>query len=258
MKTISNRKTALQKIRRETGCPATVVAKHLDAEYERCQDWTKATAAVIEINKPETRDQSDAQTVSPPALTPEERLEAIKAGELPYDPEHLTADELNEHDVHTPLVNASATVGVTDLVYTGKPMGTPAAALKHAEVWIEKYAKADEDGRRALLGWKAKGKARTRHDATSPKREAKARQPRAPREDGKLSMMEAAIKVMGDAKKPLNVKDILALAEEKGLWSPGDGKTPANTLYASFLREVNVKADAARIRKAGAGLWELA
>ena len=40
----------------------------------------------------------------------------------------------------------------------------------------------------------------------------------------------------------------------KGYWSPAHGgKTPANTLYAAILREINTKGNAARFKKTDRG-----
>jgi len=57
---------------------------------------------------------------------------------------------------------------------------------------------------------------------------------------------------------PMRCKDIVDLAVARGLWTPGDGKTPANSLYAAILREITTKGDASRFVKAERGKFALA
>jgi len=73
------------------------------------------------------------------------------------------------------------------------------------------------------------------------------------------SLLDAAAHLLslgtGD---PMRCKDIVDLAVARGLWTPGSGKTPANTLYASILREIKTKGDASRFIKAERGKFALA
>ena len=74
-----------------------------------------------------------------------------------------------------------------------------------------------------------------------------------------MSLLDAAAHLLslgtGD---PMRCKDIVDLAVARGLWTPGGGKTPANTLYASILREIKTKGDASRFIKAERGKFALA
>ena len=74
-----------------------------------------------------------------------------------------------------------------------------------------------------------------------------------------MSLLDAAAHLLslgtGD---PMRCKDIVDLAVARGLWSPGNGRTPANTLYASILREIKTKGDASRFVKAERGKFALA
>jgi hypothetical protein len=74
-----------------------------------------------------------------------------------------------------------------------------------------------------------------------------------------MSLLDAAAHLLslgtGD---PMRCKDIVDLAVERELWTPGEGKTPANTLYASILREIKTKGDASRFVKAERGKFALA
>lgn len=78
--------------------------------------------------------------------------------------------------------------------------------------------------------------------------------------DGKpMSLLDAAAHLLslgtGD---PMRCKDIVDLAVARNLWTPRDGKTPANTLYAAISREINTKGDASRFVKAERGKFALA
>ena len=80
--------------------------------------------------------------------------------------------------------------------------------------------------------------------------EAKAK-PAAPKAEGKskLSPLSAAAAVLAERDEPLNCKRMIELAKERGLWTPGAGKTPEQTLYSAIMREIKDKGDAARFRK---------
>jgi len=71
------------------------------------------------------------------------------------------------------------------------------------------------------------------------------------------SGLDAAAQVLAEAGEPLNTKDMVERMLAKGLWKTG-GKTPAATIYAAIIREIKVKGDDARFRKAERGKFELA
>ncbi len=64
----------------------------------------------------------------------------------------------------------------------------------------------------------------------------------------KLSLLNAAVKVLEQSQVPLNVKEMLAKAEESGLWMPSGAKTPEQSLYSALFREIRDKENP-RIRK---------
>ena len=79
------------------------------------------------------------------------------------------------------------------------------------------------------------------------------RDPDAPR---RMTLLDAAAKVLYDAKKPMQAKAIWQAIVERDLWStPNGGKTPYATLAATMLREMADKGAAARFVKAGRGLF---
>lgn len=94
----------------------------------------------------------------------------------------------------------------------------------------------------------AAGRDTGKRDDTGAKREARP-----------MSLLDAAAHLLslgtGDA---MRCKDIVELAVARGLWTPGEGKTPANTLYAAISREIKTKGDAGRFVKAERGKFALA
>ena len=69
----------------------------------------------------------------------------------------------------------------------------------------------------------------------------------------KLSALSAAAKVLGEAKKAMTTKEMIEAMAEKGYWTSPVGKTPAATLYAAILREINAKGKEARFTKTERG-----
>jgi len=73
----------------------------------------------------------------------------------------------------------------------------------------------------------------------------------------KLSLMKAAIAVLGESDEALNTKQIIEQAKAKGLWTPGAGKTPEQTLYSAIAREIKAKGESARFKKDARGHFRL-
>jgi len=71
------------------------------------------------------------------------------------------------------------------------------------------------------------------------------------------SGLDAAVQVLAEAGEPLNTKAMVDRMLAQGLWQT-NGKTPAATIYAAILREINTKGDAARFRKVERGKFALA
>ncbi len=69
----------------------------------------------------------------------------------------------------------------------------------------------------------------------------------------KLSQIAAALEVLKTATEPMTCKQLVEAMAERWLWSSPGGKTPEATLYASLLRELVKKGDAARFVKAAPG-----
>ncbi len=112
----------------------------------------------------------------------------------------------------------------------------------------------------------AKGKRATKDATDAPQRDTGERTATGGQREandaasgGSMSLLDAAAHLLslgtGD---PMRCKDIVDLAVARGLWTPGNGRTPANTLYASILREIKTKGDASRFVKAERGKFALA
>ena len=69
----------------------------------------------------------------------------------------------------------------------------------------------------------------------------------------KLSALNAAAKILADAKEPMACKALIEAMEKKGLWTSPGGKTPSATLYSAILREINAKGKEARFKKTERG-----
>jgi short subunit dehydrogenase-like uncharacterized protein len=69
----------------------------------------------------------------------------------------------------------------------------------------------------------------------------------------KFSQIAAALAVLKTATEPMTTKAMIEAMTERGLWTSPGGKTPSATLYASLIRELAKKGDAARFVKAAPG-----
>lgn len=72
----------------------------------------------------------------------------------------------------------------------------------------------------------------------------------------KAGCLDAAAKVLGEAGKPMQCRDIVQTALDRGLWKT-KGRTPAATLYSAIIREIANKGNASRFRKVERGKFAL-
>ena len=110
----------------------------------------------------------------------------------------------------------------------------------------------------------AEGDTLAAHEAEDPapaKAEAKAKiaapSPKAVPTKG-IGLLSAAAAVLERSDAPMSVKAMIEAAKSDGLWSPGSGKTPEQTLYSAIIREIRDKGNASRFRKEGRGLFAFA
>ncbi len=71
----------------------------------------------------------------------------------------------------------------------------------------------------------------------------------------KMSALDAAAKVLSESKQPLRSGELIEQMAAQGYWKSPGGKTPAATLYAAIMREINIKGQDARFKKTGRGLF---
>ena len=74
---------------------------------------------------------------------------------------------------------------------------------------------------------------------------------------GKLSQLDAAVKVLSESKEPLTTKQMIEAMAAKKYWTSPGGKTPQATLYSAILRELQNKGKEARFRKVDRGQFTL-
>ena len=73
-----------------------------------------------------------------------------------------------------------------------------------------------------------------------------------------IGLLSAAAAVLERSDAPMSVKAMIEAAKSDGLWTPGSGKTPEQTLYSAIIREIRDKGNASRFRKEGRGLFAFA
>jgi hypothetical protein len=92
---------------------------------------------------------------------------------------------------------------------------------------------------------------------TSGKKATSSKQQTAETKARKASGLDAAAKVLTEAGKPMNMKEVVETALAKGYWTTG-GKTPWATVYSAVIREIAAKGAESRFRKTARGMFEIA
>jgi hypothetical protein len=100
-----------------------------------------------------------------------------------------------------------------------------------------------------------KKKATKAPKATKAAKTPKAKKPAA-KTEGKLSCLDAAAKVLGESKGPMNTKEMIDAMASKKYWTSPGGKTPSATLYSAILRELG-KGKESRFKKTDRGKFAL-
>ena len=108
----------------------------------------------------------------------------------------------------------------------------------------------------------AEGETLEAHEADTPAKDAAKARPAVPSSKAVprkgLSLLNAAAVVLERSDAPMSVRAMIAEAKSEGLWTPGAGKTPEQTLYSAIIREIRDKGNASRFRKEGRGLFAFA
>jgi len=78
----------------------------------------------------------------------------------------------------------------------------------------------------------------------------------APVVKSQMSGLDAAAKVLGESKTPLNCPAIIEAVFKAGYWT-SNGKTPAATIHTAIVTEIAKKGDKSRFEKVGRGLFSV-
>ena len=100
----------------------------------------------------------------------------------------------------------------------------------------------------AAKGGKKTAKATTKAKPKKAATRAKQGDQRAKRSSG----LDAAARVLAESKEPMNCREIVDVAFEKGYWK-SSGKTPWATIYSAMIREIAAKGKESRFKKVDRG-----
>jgi hypothetical protein len=95
--------------------------------------------------------------------------------------------------------------------------------------------------------------AKTTKSSKAKPTKAKATKLKIAKPAGKMSALDAAAKVLADAREPMNTKAMIEAMAAKGLWTSPGGATPWATLNSAIAREINEKGADARFVKTERG-----
>lgn len=190
------------------------------------------------------------------------------------DPAKMTIHALRDGDTWCWVVRH----GKEDMVSEGD-CDSEAKASKAGQAWLRAYTKAGQAKRRQMLGWKpvtetggakASPTVATNAATANPddgsatgatdnqERDTGEPKVRKPRNATRPSLINAAAEVLADADEPMSAKAMVEQAIQRGLWTPGSGKTPEASLYAAIIREIGHKGDQARFSKVERGRFTMA
>jgi len=87
----------------------------------------------------------------------------------------------------------------------------------------------------------------------SSKTKAKAKSKKKASQEGNMSCIDAAAKVLSEKGEPMNCKEMIAAMAAKGYWTTPGGKTPHATLFSGILKEIATKGKESRFQKTDRG-----
>ena len=102
-----------------------------------------------------------------------------------------------------------------------------------------------------------KAAAKTAKPAVPAKVAAPTKTPKPAKPNGKLSQLDAAVKVLAESGQPMTTKAMIEAMTAKGYWTSPGGATPHATLYSAILRELQKKGADARFTKVDRGQFAL-
>ena len=169
-----------------------------------------------------------------------------------------------------PDPNRCATVGcdgTSVLEYLGRPRCQTCWDEECANEETAKAADAAEATNPANGGEETDMTTKSKKSSTKPAkpsknpkvRKAKAEvKPAVDSKPKRVSALDAAAEILKRKRQAMHCPEIITAMADAGLWSSPNGKTPAATLYAAILREINAKGKDARFAKVERGKFELA
>jgi HB1, ASXL, restriction endonuclease HTH domain len=93
---------------------------------------------------------------------------------------------------------------------------------------------------------------------TKTQKQPKRNRSRSGDETKRLSALDAAARVLGEAKESMSCPALIEAMAAKGYWKSPAGQTPAATLYAAIKREIGLKKTESRFKQSAPGRFELA
>jgi hypothetical protein len=91
----------------------------------------------------------------------------------------------------------------------------------------------------------------------APRKTKKAAKPAEAKAEGKMSALDAAVKVLAEEGKPMNAKELIEAMAARGYWNSPGGKTPDATLSAAIGTEIRKKGAQSRFTKPSPGKFAL-
>ncbi len=85
----------------------------------------------------------------------------------------------------------------------------------------------------------------------APSKTAKTNKPKKPA--GKMSALDAAVKVLAEARQAMTCREMIDAMAAKGYWTSPAGQTPHATLYSAIVRQIGAKGKDARFQKTERG-----
>ena len=144
---------------------------------------------------------------------------------------------------------------------TGNPNRSKTTDRFYLDEIAKKLSKKDYDewveiGRRESEAMADAKNPPTKTEPAKPatKKPAKTRQPKT---DGKLSQLDAAVKVLTESGEPMTTKTMIEAMAAKGYWTSPGGATPWATLYSALIREIASKGAESRVIKFDRGQFAL-
>jgi len=130
------------------------------------------------------------------------------------------------------------------------------ATKKKSTRWKAPAKKAKPSPKTRRAAKTAKPSVKATKNATPAKAATRAKQGEPKAKPKKASGLDAAARVLTEAKKPLGAKEIVETAFAKGYWK-SEGATPHATIYSAMIREIAAKGKESRFKKTERGKFTI-